>query len=71
MTETARAKGRQFAKFLENLPEDVRICGNEDGLRKSQLEYQRFLSSLKKAIAISAKNRLHHLVKNYLVSTGF
>ncbi len=48
MTETTRAKGRQFAKFLENLPEDVRIRGNEDGLRKSQLEYQRFLELFEK-----------------------
>jgi hypothetical protein len=42
MTEATRAKGRQFAKFLEGLPEDVRIRGNDDSLRKSQLEYQRF-----------------------------
>jgi len=48
MTETTRAMGRQFAKFLENLPEDVRIRGNEDGLRKSQLEYQRFLELFEK-----------------------
>lgn len=48
MTETTRAKGRQFAKFLENLPEDVRIRGNEDGLRKSQLEYQRFVELFEK-----------------------
>lgn len=48
MTEATRAKGRQFAKFLENLPEDVRIRSNEDSLRKSQLEYQRFLEFFEK-----------------------
>ncbi len=71
MTETARAKGRQFAKFLENLPEDVRICGNEDGLRKSQLEYQRFFELFEKGDCYICEKPLTSFSKNYLVSTGF
>lgn len=58
MTEVAREKGRQFAKFLEDLPDDVRIRGNEDGLRKSQLEYQRFLGFFEKGDCYICKRPL-------------
>lgn len=43
MTEDIRAKGKDFAKFLESLPEEQRTASNEASFRAAEAEYQRFL----------------------------
>ncbi len=48
MTEAAKSKGRDFAKFLDALPEDVRAHGNDESFRASKAEYQRFLEFFNK-----------------------
>lgn len=43
MTEAIRAKGKDFAKFLDALPEDVRARGNKENFRAAEAEHQSFL----------------------------
>ena len=43
MTQNIRAKGKDFARFLESLPEEQRAAGNEASFRAAEVEYQRFL----------------------------
>lgn len=42
MTDATKAKGRDFAKFLESLPEDIRTRSNEENLRAAEAEHQSF-----------------------------
>lgn len=63
MTEATKAKGRQFAKFLEGLPEDVRIHGNMESFRTSQLEYQRFIEFFEKGNCYICERPLTSLSK--------
>ena len=48
MTRDARAKGKDFAKFLESLPEEQRVHGNEVNRRAAEEEYQSFLEHFAK-----------------------
>jgi len=43
MTEATKTKARDFAKFLESLPEDIRTRGNEESFRAAEAEHQSFL----------------------------
>jgi hypothetical protein len=43
VTNEARNKGRDFASFLENLPEEQRILGNDVNRRAAEAEFQEFL----------------------------
>ncbi len=43
MSHDARAKGKDFAKFLESLPEEQRVHGNEVNRSAAEAEYQSFL----------------------------
>ena len=42
MNERARNKGRDFAKFLQSLPEHVRAEKNKEGRERAEAEHQRF-----------------------------
>jgi hypothetical protein len=48
VTQDARAKGKNFAKFLESLPEEQRVHGNEVDRRAAEEEYQIFLEHFAK-----------------------
>lgn len=48
MSQNPRAKGREFAKFLESLPEAQRVHGNEVNRRAAEAEYQDFLAHFAK-----------------------
>lgn len=43
MNKDPRAKGKDFAKFLESLPEETRVHGNEVSFRAAKAEHQDFL----------------------------
>ncbi len=45
MNLLARKKGKEFAGFLENLPDDIKLQGNEETIRVSNEEYKNFLDS--------------------------
>lgn len=42
MSEELRAKGQEFARFLQTLPEELRIKGNDENHRKATEEHGRF-----------------------------
>ena len=63
MTETAKAKGRDFATFLESLPEDVRARGNEESFRAAEAEHQRFLEYFGKSHCYLCKKPLSSFSK--------
>jgi len=48
MTDAIRAKGRDFANFLETLSEEERAWGNEESYRAAEAEHQRFLEYFQK-----------------------
>lgn len=48
MSQDPRVKGREFAKFLESLPEAERVRGNEVDRRAAEAEYQDFLAHFTK-----------------------
>ena len=45
MIQDPRAKGREFARFLESLHEEQRIHVNELDRRAAEAEYQEFLKT--------------------------
>lgn len=58
MTEITKAKGRDFAKFLESLPENVRVRGNEESFRAAEAEHRRFLEDFGKGYCYLCKKPL-------------
>jgi hypothetical protein len=44
MSEEDRRQGREFARFLQSLPEDQRNEGNRIGLEKAKAEHEQFRS---------------------------
>jgi len=48
VSQNPRAKGKEFAKFLESLPEAQRLHGNEVNRRAAEAEYQDFLAHFAK-----------------------
>lgn len=53
-----RAKGRDFAKFLESLPEETRAHGNEASFRAAEAQYQDFLEHFGKGHCYLCKKPL-------------
>ncbi len=58
MNRDPRAKGKDFAKFLESLPEETRAHGNEVNFRAAKAEHQDFLEHFGKGHCYLCKKPL-------------
>ncbi|MDP3483773.1 MAG: hypothetical protein Q8S05_10750 [Sulfuricella sp.] len=58
MTKDPRAKGKDFAKFLESLPEETLAHGNEVNFRAAEAEHQHFLEHFGKGHCYLCKKPL-------------
>lgn len=63
MTQAIKAKGKDFAKFLDSLPEEVRERGNEESFRAAVAEHQRFVEYFGKGDCYLCKRPLSSFSK--------